>query len=264
MSDQEGHGDFVDEIVGDVDYSEELQLPSRGILYDGKVPEGRVVVRPITTDEEKLLVQVGKDKGRMLDEVIRRCIVSLPIPYEGLILSDKFYLFMFIRGVTWGFGYTFTLKCPSCGKEFSHSLKVPDDLRLRVLNEDDAEPIMVCLPMCKKEVGLRHLRVRDEWEIDRYVEQETRKGHADGMGDPGYIYRLAMRIVTIDGKTPNMMQAMKFCSKMHGRDSGTMNMAIEEHGCGMDLMLSVTCPGCGNRSDQQVPFTPEFFRPPSL
>jgi len=242
-------------------FVEEVALPSKGVLYEGKMPDGKVKIRPLTTAEEKILLGQGQDRLTLFDKALEQCLINLPIPYNELLIGDKLFLFFFLRGITWGFEYSPTFRCSECRKDFRHTLKVPDDLRIRQLNEaDDKEPFTVVLPKCKKTVQLRLLRIYDEKEIEARVKEDIKRG-LSGIGDPSYIHTLSMYIVSIDGQEASAIEAFNFCSHMHSMDSAAVRTEIEKHDCGGDFMLRLTCPHCGARIEQMLPFETDFFRP---
>ena len=237
-----------------------VQLPSRGLFYDGRVPDGNITLRPMTTQEEKMLLSPKKDRLAILDNVLTRCIVTKDIPLADMLIGDKFFLLLTLRSITYGMEYKFQTRCPSCNWDSQVILSIPKDLEIRVLEEADKEPFEVKLPSSGKTLGLRLLRVRDEVEVQRRVRQTSMKGPVVE-GDPAYEYRLALHIVTIDGEEVNVLQALTLCENMLGGDSLVMRNAIDEQSPGVRLLLHNACDRCGETYDRTMPFTASFFRP---
>ena len=235
-----------------------VQLPSRGLLYDGKMPGGEVTVKTMTVKEEKILADPARDRSDILDLIISRCVPDLPIPYGELLLGDRHFLLLVIRSVSFGDDYSVVLRCTSCNSQFSHDIPIPDGIKVKVLTEADGEPFYADLPFTRKKVGLRLLRVRDEKEIERYAKQRLITAEP---GDPAYSYRLAKHIVSIDDQVIQDLMLVEMIDNLPSKDSFAILDAIEDHNCGPDLFLSVTCPRCGQDIREVMPFTAEFFRP---
>lgn len=237
-------------------YAIEVTLPSKGKFYDGKIPEGKVRLRPITVEEEKLFLATGR-RSDIADRVLARCIESPLIILSDMLMTDKFYLLLTLRALSYGQDYAFKLVCPSCSTEFNHTLRLPEGLKLKVADDTDIEPFEVKLPLSGKTLQLRHLRGYDETEIDNYLKQLPNVNTADG--DPAYAFRLSRFIVSIDNDVLDTLQKLQFCETMLGRDSLAMRNAIQTHETGPDLTLEVNCPSCRRSIRSSLPMTNEFF-----
>jgi len=238
-------------------FSIEVTLPSRGRFYGADLPGGKVRVRPMTVAEESLFGGKG-NASQVAEKILSRCIESKCIPLKKLLITDKYYLLLTLRSLTYGTDYAHTIKC-QCGKEYVHSLKVPDDLRQKMSTPDDVEPFDVELPMCKKTVSLRFLRTEDEEQTEVYLAQLGSVNPDDG--DPGYAYRLALHITAVDKKEMALLDRLHLCESMHGRDSQALRRAISEKEPGIDLTINATCPVCRSLTEALLPLTREFFRP---
>lgn len=236
--------------------------PSQGHLYDGRFPGGEVVLSPMTTSEEKILQQSGKDRMEIIDTLVQRCLVKCPVPYEELLIPDMFYLLLVIRNITYGSFYKFRLECPRCSLEYQHSLTIPDGLKLRCLtDEDEGEPWEVVLPMSEDRISFRLLRLKDETDIRRWTRQAYQRSVQ--VGDPGYTYRLAKHVVAINGNEMDAVKRLDYVESMIGGDSNALRQAIDKHDFGVRLTLDSECPGCAHASQMRLPFDRKFFRPSS-
>jgi len=234
-----------------------VQLPSRGYLYDGKLEGGWCEIRPMTTREEKIFLTPRQDRTKLLWKVIENCLLTKDVPVLDLLIGDKFFLLFAIRNATYGPEYNFNIVCSSCGTRIKKSLRIPEDLQMRVLEETDGPTFEIELPISKTKLALRRLTGRDEEEILRYV--SSKSTNSDD-GDPEYIYRLSRYIVRIDDKDVDGTAALDFCEEMTAGDSSVMREAVNEHDCGIDIMFNHICAKCGWEFDEQMPFTADFFR----
>jgi len=244
-------------------FSREFPLPSRGFLYEGKVPGGIVKLAPMTVKEEKILLSSGPNKLQALNAVIDRCLLTKFQALEDYAVADKFYMLLMIRVLSFPshIDYEFDVECSSCRALYSHTVNLRDGLKSLVLNETDKEPFFVTLPICGKTLGLRYLRGRDEVAIERYGGKQ--KSGNDLAGDPSYIFRLASYIKTIDGQEVNAIHATRFVENLLSADSIMITQCVEEHTFGTELNVESRCPKCQSANDQVMPFTIDFFRPRS-
>jgi len=241
-----------------------VQLPSRGKFYQGKLPKGEVKIRNLTSEEEAILLSPDQNRLRILDRVLERCLVSKEVPLMKLLSADRTFLLFRIRVLTHGVDFSATMRCPSCGNQFPTSLDLAKDLRLKMLDDQDREVEEITLPS-GLDVGVRRLLVEDEHECYDYAmkHRQAKGNRRDVESDPGYQYRLAKHIATINGEQCNMLQAMQLFPMSAG-DSQALQMAIEDFSCGLDLTLDLGCPSCGYRFEHDFQFSNEFFRPKSV
>ncbi len=240
-----------------------IELPSRGLLYGEALPDGKVELRPMKTSDEKLLAGGGANRIALIDTLIKRCLKTDAVPYNKLLSGDKTFLLFALRSISYGTYYEFKLACSSCSEQFIHGMDVPSDFEIRVLTEEDEEFFSVELPMKKKTVVLRRLLVEDEAGIVKFLKREKIRSGRKAEGDPAYQMRMALSIVSIDDEEVKLKDAIDFVEDLYGKDSLAIRNSIEDNDCGVDIMLNLDCPHCGNPIETMMPFTTEFFRPKS-
>jgi len=238
--------------------SERIQLPSRGFRYEGRLPDGYVMVAPMTTREEALLVSMGGDRLDLLNRVLDACLLTRAVPLTEFLSGDRLFLLLSVRQITYGSSYHVQFPCPTCRGSISLSLDIPKDLSVRVLTEEDDEPFEVKLPVSGHTLGLRLLRVSDEAAILRYA---SRKAPALGGPNLGYLYTMARYIVTIDGQEVDSIKALRLVEGLVGKDSLAIRQTIETHDCGPDFTIETACNQCMAQVREVLPLTVEFFRP---
>lgn len=248
--------DAVEKSKKEDPFQKEVELPSRGMFYGDQLPEGKVTIRPIKVLEEKLLAG-GGNRMDLADKVLKRCIISECPELDDLLLTDKFYLLLNLRAISYGPEYSFSMKCGSCETDFKRTITLPEGLEVRAATKGDKEPFDVDLPVCKKKVSLRFLRGFDEKEIENYVRQLPNAGGEDG--DPGYEFRMSRFIAKIDGEDIDPIEKVRFCEGLIGRDSLAIRQAIAEHETGPVMTIRAKCPGCQRDISTLFPLTSEFF-----
>lgn len=246
-----------DESCADNPFVETVQLPSRGYYYDGAMPDGYVKMRPMTVREEKLMLGKGAH-NELFDRVLTACICSNSVDLDDMLMTDKMFLLMQLRRMTYGAELRFENTCSVCGTKHRHSAVLPEGLRLKVSLPTDVEPFEVKLPVSEAVLTCRFLRGKDEKAAVQY-RASVMAGNFDD-GDPVYEFMLSRYIVSINGvPTDNNMSALEFARNMHSRDAWALRMAIEDHESGMDLRVSLTCPSCKHSEEVDAPLTANFF-----
>jgi hypothetical protein len=89
--------------------TEEVTLPSTGILYDPKSPlaKGTIEMKYMTALEEDILTNQNYIKdGSVIDRLIKSLIVT-PINYDDLLIGDKNAILIAARILGYGSDYTF-------------------------------------------------------------------------------------------------------------------------------------------------------------
>ena len=72
----------------------EAVLPSRGLAYNGNIKDGKVLVSPMTTREEKALASSGNGSAlNIVDLLIGRCVHGMEDMKPGdLLVGDRLCL----------------------------------------------------------------------------------------------------------------------------------------------------------------------------
>lgn len=234
----------------------EVELPSCGRFYGDLLPEGKVTLKPISVNEEKYLVG-ARNRLAAADKILERCIVSPCIPLSDMLMTDKFYLLLNLRSLTYGPKYAFTLTCKSCQEEFKHSIELPTGLVVRRATPASVEPFDVKMPNTDDVLQLRFLRGSDETEIEMYAKQLP--ATKEDEGDVTYAYRLSRHVVSINGQSLDALQRLSYVEKLFGRDSLAIRSALDERQTGADLNLQAACTSCRKANSYALPFTAEFF-----
>jgi hypothetical protein len=237
-----------------------VSLPSKGLFYrPEQLTEGKVEVAPMSAREEKLVAGMrGSNIEEVIDSLLSRCIKS-PITPDELIVTDRFYLLLALRANSYGETYPVELTCPYCEVKGKYEIKIPGELEVQEALPEDREPFRVKLPSGII-IGFRLLRGKDLKDIKNNSEKAVSKGWA-GEGEPSYLYRLAKQIVSVNGKTLDMLVAQELVSRLSARDSACLKNAYDKKTPGVITTIKKSCVSCTKEIQTELPMTAEFFRP---
>lgn len=247
-------------------------LPSRGLGYEGKLPDGVCTVFAMKTIDEKLFAGINKrvDFEDVMDQLITRCTtIPKELSPKDLYLGDRLFLMMAIRMVSYGLNYSFQANCPSCNARQAYDVNLDDDLDIKFAEETDfSDPFEVTLPYCGDKLMMRLFRGEDERKILKYSDQQL-KGKA-ALGDPAYVYRLALHITQVvsDEAERSIMpdpkgvinRAIRYVETLDAPDSSAIRDAIDKCTPGILMALNLSCRSCGNNFDLTLPMSGDFFR----
>lgn len=243
----------------------DIQFPSKGLYYGGKLPDGKAKIRAWRTGEIKLIASARRGGADALESALARVVDNCLVLPEGmkpgeLTYTDGFYAMVMQRVLTYEPTYTIELKCDACGfKDSKVKLNLVEDLNVRWAKEGAQEPLIFHLPHQDVDVAVRHLRRSDAAKVNKYSENKLQQ--TPEFGDPALSYRLAIQIETIDGMKVDLGQKVAFVDGLIAKDFVFLHNAIEDSASGLDPNFTRNCRKCGEEIEELMPLTLDFFRP---
>ena len=223
--------------------ADKVQLPSKGLPYqncdDKDVKEGYIWIYPLTMKEEEILsTQKYINEGVATIMALNNCIKS-NIDAMDLIVSDFYYLLMYLRQVSISDKFSFSIKCPHCGNEFKYDIKISeqkfDDLDPDTFNE----PIRVDLPKTDYTVLLGLPRIRTIREMSWMIEERKNIGIAD------FLFTRTIAIIAPNGDEVPKSDWIIFYNNLPHDDSEEI-LKYAQFDNGMTHIIGNTkCPKCG-------------------
>jgi predicted RNA-binding Zn-ribbon protein involved in translation (DUF1610 family) len=239
-------------------------LPSLGVYYGGKCPDGRVEITPWTTAQEERLVRYasnpGMDRRQMIEELISGS-VKLPegMAIGDLVIADQHYLLMKLRAISLVALYTVDHRCPKCGTSHEVSYDI-DELPIINPKPNDKDEFVVTLPRSKSQVTMRLLRVKDEQKIAEYRKRKADLAMGSTESDV-YLYSLARQVSQVNGESLKFDEKKDFLRDLVMIDLAVIKQAIEDRELGIDTAVKARCPNCGAIDEWDLPIQVGFFRP---
>ena len=241
-------------------YIKEIDLPTRGLLYDEAVgiPD-KITIRAMTTKEEKMLLGSTTDA---VEDIIKACVEKpKDLKVDELISPDVTNILVELRILTYGPQYKLFYLCENCNRKNTVSVDLTD-LENKFLPEEFKEPFEIDLPMSKDKLEVVLLRGKDFKAIERWAKNVEKRTKAENLkGDVTYTLRIAQYIKTINGEAVTKEDALQYAESMIGGDSSHFWNKINELQIGFDVNLIRDCMYCGHENEFIMPVTAEFFRP---
>ena len=149
--------------------SEEVTLPSKGLLYPKSSPlsKGVIEMKYMTAREEDILTnQNFIQKGTVIDKLLQSLIIT-KVDYNTLLVGDKNAILVAARVLGYGSDYSFEYN----GEPISVDLTKINDKELdeKLIQEEGKNEFNYTLPTAKKEITFKLLCHQDENKIDTEV-----------------------------------------------------------------------------------------------
>lgn len=241
-------------------FARSIQLPSKGIFYEGEIPDGKLEVRSMTTQEEKLLATMSSNSPiKVFDKLFSRC-TNLPKNFSPtkLLTQDRFSLLLHIRSISYGSFYRIRFNCSSCGSLNPIDIDIDKDILANehFLADDAVSTTEAHLPVSNVTVEWRYTTGEDELAADKQRSSLRKSGE---LGQ----YRLARQLVSINGKEViSFLDAINFVRQLPVMDAIAIRDSINNHAFGLDSVeLNLMCNSCGvEQLPMSLPMNDDFFR----
>jgi len=263
------HGAVRTPVVSQPDFeppAEEAPLPSHGYLYkdvttDKLILSGRIMIRPMTMVEEKILATSRLIKtGQALDMMFRNCIKS-DIDPKDLLSSDRIFLMFWLRALSYGAEYEFTLHCPNptCTKKFKYRVDIKQQ-PIKEIAKDFTEPVELKLPKSGATIFYKLPRGRTEEQARALRDKAAVKFSEVDNAATDRLQLLIDRIITPEGEELNPNLWDKFLNSLLAYDSAIIREDMNGKDAGIEPVKDIQCPYCDEMFDEEIPITAEFFR----
>jgi len=221
-----------------------IQLPSKGLLYEGIKPED-ILIRPYNGLDEVLLAQINPvNLERNFLTVLKNVVKGID-PLK-LTTGDRLYIILWEYAVSYSEILNVQQFCSHCMKK----VKFPVDIKsipVDYLPDDYSEPKQITLPVSGEVVSVKSFTVKDEVEIEKMAAQ----------GKETYLYRYARSIVCDEPFV--QMERMK---KWAAKDIAAIRKFHEIDAFhGPTSLTTLRCPNCEEEEEVIVPFRFDYFYP---
>lgn len=245
--------------------SELVPLPSRGILYQNvtdaeEIFKGFIKLYPMTLKEEEILSTPRFLKSGSATRMILENCIDSNIDAKDILLFDSNFLMFYLRQISYGDEYTFSLKCMNniCEQKFEHTINI-SELKFEELPEDIKEPIIIKLPNCGYTVECILPRLYHSEDI--YMRNKNKKKNTSDE-DRRALDNLVTTTIKItdleDNEVPKRYWE-EFYQAVIGNDAAELRKKTKFN-TGVDKLEDISCPYCGEDYSGTIPIGIEFFR----
>lgn len=240
-----------------------VTLPSMGRLYDGRGPGSGVIhIRPMTGREEQYLATQRYARGNAATNAIFKNCIRENIDVSKLLVEDRTYLLIYLRGISYGHMYDIQVKCEGCGESFEKSVNLNDMVVTRCPETFTADNLIDKLPVSNYRFKYRLPTGEDEVEVSEYRQRRLRQ-FPDSLDDT-FFHRATLLLDYIgnDNVTLTEKHAIKsLLPQMPIADVNYLRNVLNEPPFGVNTDITVLCSSCFHEFPVTVPMELSFFFP---
>lgn len=244
---------------------EGYELPSRGKIYEEKV-DPHVELRSMTARDEMKRLSPSSTPLKTLADIIEGCCVEKPaVHVYDMCLGDYEFLLHKLRIVTYGEDYKVSLRCPECRESIETVAKL-GHLEVKEFDEEKIRELQTfTLPKSNRIITLNFLSPRMAEEMEVKVKDMKRR-YKNATIDFETLVKLQVNIDLVDGEKKSETELDNIITNLPALDLQKILNNIDKlnQQIGLDNILYVTCPKCGEEITTFFRFGPEFFRPTTI
>lgn len=250
--------------------TEEITLPSSGYLYEGKIPNGILLIKALDWNAERYLFKAiekgGSNELRSLCEVVKR-VAHLPEGFnvESLLESDLHYIILKTRSLSYGESYEFDATCSQCGKTEKVTLRIPDELPTNRFPAD-CDGLASITTSENNKVDIQFLTVKSVLTCESITRNRiaTNLISKESYDDDFATNRIAAHIYAVNGGKPdNLDESRQWLNSISLIERNQIVSFINECTPGINYKIQMVCEFCKDSYELLMPVTVSFFRPKS-
>lgn len=246
--------------------AEGYTLPSKGKIYLERTVNPNIELRSMTAREEMRRLSPSSTPLKTLADIIEDCCIEKPaIHVYDMSLGDYEFLLHKLRIVTYGEDYKVALRCPECGEMIEAVAKL-DQLDVKEFDEDEVRNLQTfTLPKSNRSITLSFQSPRMLEEMEVKVKDMKRR-YKTATIDFETLVKLLVNIDLVDGEKKNEHELETIVTNLPAVDMQKILNNIDKLNkqIGLDNVLYLTCPKCGEEVTTFFRFGPEFFRPTTI
>ena len=244
---------------------EGYEIPSKGKIYSENV-NPHIELRSMTARDEMKRLSPSSTPLKTLADIIEGCCVEKPaIHVYDMSLGDYEFLLHKLRIVTYGEDYKVALRCSECGEMIETIAKL-DQLSVKEFDEETVNSLQTfSLPQSGRIISLNFLSPRRVEEMEVKVKDMKRR-YKTATIDFETLVKVLCNIDLVDGEKKTEHELEQLITNLPARDLQKILNNIDKlnQQIGLDNILYLTCPKCGEEVTTFFRFGPEFFRPSTI
>tara|TARA_R100000152_G_C6726365_1_gene151582 strand:+ start:46 stop:804 length:759 start_codon:yes stop_codon:yes gene_type:complete len=239
--------------------SEEVTLPSKGILYpkDHPLSKGVIEMKYMTAREEDILTNQNFIKnGTVIDKLLQSLIVT-KFDYNDLLVGDKNAILIAARILGYGSEYTFEYKEQEVTIDLSEIEDREFDSSL-ITNKDNPNEFEYTLPFSKKVLTFKILSHGDENKIENEIKGLKKISKTKNVEN---VTRWKHVILSVDGDYDKKSVREFVDTQLLARDAREFRNYIGQIQPNVDLEVDIELPDGTLQEGVTLPIGVKFFWP---
>lgn len=259
---------LIEGIQGNKALYDEVILPSLGKFYDGinGPTDGKIHIRPMTGEEEEILATPRfVRKGQAINMIFDKCIQEKQYRAENFLTTDRTFLLIYLRGISYTPEYDVEVKCPSCDRKFATVIDL-NSLEFEPCPQNFSESqLRDVLPTTGYNFSYRLSTGADEQKITEYRDRKIKGGFdMTGQADDTLLYRTAQLINEIgqdDVIISDKQEILALLRRLPINDVAYLRNLVNDPPFGVNTTVDIDCPGCTQNFEIDLPLEANFFFP---
>ena len=249
----------------DYTIAEGYTLPSKGKIYEENV-NPHIELRSMSARDEMKRLSPSSTPLKTLADIIEGCCIEKPaIHVYDMSLGDYEFLLHKLRVVTYGEDYKVSLRCYECGEMIEAVAKL-DQLNVKEFDEEAIRELQTfSLPTSGRIISLNFTtpRIAEAMEVKA---KDMKRKYKNALIDFDTLVKVLCAIDLVDGEKKNEHELENIITNLSARDLQKILNNIDKlnQQIGLDNVLYLTCPKCGEEITTFFRFGPEFFRPSTI
>jgi len=241
---------------------EPIELPSRGVFYDGDdgPQNGTLHIRPMTGEEEQILATPRfVRKGQAINMIFNRCLQE-KYDTERFLTQDRTYMLIYLRGISYTPDYDVEVRDPETDQTFATTIDLNSLYVDYCPPEFGLDSLSDVLPSTGYQFSYRLARGSDEQEVQNYRDHRAKNFDLSGQADDTLLYRTSLLIQEIEGLT-NRLEIQTLMSKLPISDVAYMRDVTSNPPFGVNTTVTIQSPYTLQDFDIELPLEANFFFP---
>jgi hypothetical protein len=236
-------------------FTEDLLLPSRGIIYRLPDFDGNVKVKQFTTKNYKNLL-VGNASEAAIRQFVDECLVNCPVKAKNMNQNDVLAVLFKTRVMTLGNMLKTQVRCPSCKKTETVDFDL-NDVEINYLFADEY-PIPVKLPISCKEIKVRF---PTGYDMNKAKQEAERRATSFNRQSSEFMEIFATASM-IDVDNMDIVEKAEWYESLNPQDAIYLDSVFSElaNVFGVKLTRSVKCSSCDYEYSTYIDIGSDFFR----
>lgn len=237
-------------------FTEDLLLPSRGIIYQLPEFNGIVKVKPFTTKAYKDLLTANASEAG-LKQFVDTCLVDCPVKAKNMNQHDFLAVLFKIRAITLGNILRTQTTCPECGhtEDIERDL---NDIEVNYLYADNY-PISIKLPKSGTDIKVRLATGAD---VAKAKQEADRRSAI--FKKPASEFLTTYTIVSLlDVGNKDIIEKAEWFETLSPQDAIFINGVLTKltDAFGVKLLHEDKCAACDKIYSSSIDIWGDFFRP---